>query len=97
MTGMDIAVFFSLSLCLSCLAVAQTIRPQVLTIHLDPVPTPTVQPCHVLSAHRCNGYSLCKVAVVECCHMVVGREHFLSFLTKSSVQVTSVVDLGGCV
>ena len=31
-------------------AVDQTTRPQVLTKHLCPVPTPTIQPCHVLPA-----------------------------------------------
>jgi len=59
--------------------------------------TPTVQPFRVLSACGCNGYSLGKIALVECCHMVVGRELMLSFLTESSVWRSSVVEPGECV
>ena len=84
-------ISFLISLSSWLVAVGQFTRPQVLAGHPCPVPTPTVQPCHVMSACRCNGCSWCDAALVQCCHAVVGREHMLSFLTRSSVQGTSVV------
>ena len=35
----------------------QATQPQVFARHPCPVPTPTVQPCHVLSAWECSGCS----------------------------------------
>lgn len=48
-------------------------------LHKHPcaVPTPTVQPCHILRACVCNGCSLCKVTLVGCCCVVFGREQML--------------------
>jgi len=73
---------------------SQTTRPQVRTQHPCPMPTPAVHPCHLLLA--CSGCSWCEVVVIGCCHVVVGREHRLSFLAGSSVRGTSVVEPGEC-
>ena len=41
--------------------------------------------------------SWCEVALVGCCHVVVGRERRLGVLTGSSVRGTSVIEHGECV
>ena len=64
-------------------AVIETNRPQILARQPCPVSTPTVQQCHMLPAWRCSGCSLCMVTLVGRYHVVTGREHMLSFPTKS--------------
>jgi len=89
-TTTTITLFLAL---FSQVAAGQTTKPQVFTRHPCPAPTQTVQPCCILSACGCNRCSWCEVAVACCYHAMLGREHMLSFLTRSSIQGSPILQL----
>jgi len=58
LTHIYVTMLLSLS---SQVDIGQTTQPQVLARHPCPAPTPTVHPCHVLSACKCSGCSRSRV------------------------------------